>query len=288
MNSNINRELHLIKSRIEKSVAGIWIPEHDARGHKYRHSVLGVSQYSVTTKLQVLDKPRLKMWMMKMAVEWMALEDRWKRFINNPSERDELITGAQLAHTDKRDDAGDVGTQAHNIMERFINEWIANNYVAPDIMTFVDPSKTDPRAIACVRGLQAVLQKHRVIPIASELLVGHHKYSAGTLDFLCFWDDKLTLVDFKTSNGIDNIGYSLQVSAYVKFFTYMTGIRIPSAKIIHFSKGSDKFDVYKVNRITDIYKVFKALCTVWDWVELVTNGNKKGWIAKDIKKLIIK
>lgn len=270
-----------IKVIIKAKVAGIWVPEHDVSGHRYRNTQTGHLQRSVTTKLGVLNKPHLIKWAVRMGVEWLEKEDRFMK-LGNEHWRDEMVTGAQLAHIDVRDEAGGVGHQAHDIIERYINEWIASGTRPEDIRTFADPSKTDPRAVASSRAVEAMFVKHNVVPIASELLVGNLKYSAGTLDFLCFWEGKLALLDWKTSNAVDKINYPLQVSAYTKFFQEMTGLKIKVVKIIHLSKDYDKFELWRVLKIDLAYKAFKNVCAIYDWMN--SNDEK---IEKDIKRLTI-
>ena len=272
-----NRDLEKLKTIIKEKVDGKWVPKHDAFGHHYSNG--SILQDSVTTKLGILNKPHLLKWAIRKGVEFLEFENRWQRLASH--DREELLSGAQSAYTDIRDDAGSVGTQAHNGIEKYILEWISTQKRPDDIKKFLI-EKADPRAIASARGIEALFKTKEIIPVASEILVGHHKYSAGTLDFLCFWEGKLTLVDFKTSNHIDKISYSMQVAAYKYFFEHMTGIKIPQLKIIHLSKDYDKYDIYKVNNIGQASIAFKALCRVYDWM---TDGKEK--VAKDIKRLRI-
>lgn len=274
-----NLQYEKLKDIIKNKVVDVWIPEHSATGHHYRHKDGSILHDSVTTKLGILNKPHLLRWAIRKGIEFLEVEDRWQR-LQSP-DREELLSGAQSAFTDIRDDAGSVGTQAHDAIEKYIKEWIETKKRPEDIKTFLRPD-ADPRAIASARALESLLRKKEVIPVASEILVGHTKYSAGTLDFLCFWEGKLVLVDFKTSNAVDKINYSMQVAAYLYFFKHMTKIPLTRAKIIHLSKDSDKFDVYNVKNIGEAWKAFKAVCAVYDWI-----NDSKGKCEKDIKRISI-
>lgn len=290
----MEREVKKMQSLIAEKVAGKWIPEHDEFGHHYRQvidastsvhvkkNMEGVLQDSVTTKLGILNKPHLMRWAVRIGIEFLEKEERWSR-LNSP-DREDLLGGAMSAHTDIRDVAGSVGTQAHDIFENYVNEWIDKNKRPENVMSFVLPG-TDPRAISCARGLEQLFIKKNVIPVATELLVGNAKYSSGTLDLLCYWDGKLTLVDYKSSNQIDKINYPLQVAAYMYFFKHMLGRQCPSfthAKIILLSKDSPKFEVWKINKLADAFDAFKAICKTYDWMR---NGKVK--VEKDIKKIIL-
>lgn len=269
-----------IKSVINEKIIGVWEACHDDSGHRYRNNKTGHIQRSVTTKLAVLSKPHLLNWAVKMGAEWLLKEDRLNRFATERF-HDDMVKGMQLAHTDIRDDAGGVGTTAHNAAERYINDWLASGIRPENILDFA-PTPCDPRAVASMRAVEAFFKKHDIVPLASEILVGDVRYSAGTLDFLALMDGKLTLIDFKTSNAVDQISYSMQVAAYKYFFELMTGLTIKQCKILHLSKDSDKFEVWKVMKAPDAYKAFKQVCGVYDWVY---SKNEK--IIKDIKRIKI-
>lgn len=266
-----------VKAIIKAKVIGIWEPCHDDNGHRYRNTKTGHIQRSVTTKLAILSKPHLINWAVKMGAEWLLKEDRINR-IATERFRDDMIKGMQLAHADIRDDAGGVGTIAHNAAERYINEWIEFDERPTDMQKF-SIANPDPRAIASMRAMEAFFAKNSIIPIASEILVGDIRYSAGTLDFLCIFNGKLTLIDFKTSNAVDQISYSAQVAAYKYFFEKMTGLKIESCKILHLSKDYDKFDVWKIANAAKAWNAFKRICGTYDWI--YGPGNK---IIKDIKR----
>lgn len=270
-----------IQAIIKEKVTGIWEPRHDGSGHRYYNNKTGHLQRSVTTKLGILHKPHLAKWQIKVAVEWLCVEDRWQRLMHE-SWKEEMLSGAMLAPFDVRDDAGGVGTQAHNAAESYILDWIASGEKPVDIKAYAKEGD-DPRAVASMRAVEAFFNKHYIQPIASELLVGDIRYSAGTLDLLAMMDDKLTLIDFKTSNGVDAISYSAQVAAYKFFFESMTGLKIKQVKILHLSKDYDKFTVYDVKYLPQAWKAFKQICGVYDWM----SDNRKEKIQKDIKRMSI-
>jgi hypothetical protein len=273
-------QIQEIKKIIAEKVYGVLEENHDSTGHKYLFVAKNFNQKSVTTKIGILAKPHLAKWQIKTAIEWLCVEDRWTR-LQNEHWKDEMMTGAMMAPFDVRDDAGGVGHQAHSAVERYINEWIATGKRPKDMVSFAI-SNCDSRAIASMRAVEAFFDKHVIEPIASELLVGDIRYSAGTLDFLCIMDGKLTLVDHKTSNGVDQINYSAQVAAYKYFFEGMTGLKIEQCKILHLSKDYNKFEVWKVNKLPQAYKAFKNICAVYDW--MYAPGEK---IIRDIKRISI-
>lgn len=271
-----------IKQIIKEKVIDVWQSAHDDYGHRYRNSKTGHIQRSVTTKLGgVLAKPHLTNWAVKMGAEWLCRDkDRAQKLFDDRF-RDETIKGMQLAHTDVRDDAGGVGGQAHSMIERWLNDAIASGSFPEDITKFAPPN-CDPRAIAAARGVEKLHKDKDITPIATEILVGDIRYSAGQLDYLCLWGNEgLTLVDWKSSNAVSQ-EYILQTVAYKKFLEGMTGLRIKKVKILHLSKDSNKYDIYKVGNFEQTWKAFKLVCGIYDW-----KNNPKNKLEKDIKKIAI-
>ena len=265
---------------ITSKVNGVWIPQHDTQGHKYFNKELNISQRSVTTKLQILAKPHLTQWAVRVGVEWLLKDDRIER-LRNIHWKDEMVSGAQMAHLDIRDNAGLTGTKTHNIAEIYLNKWIETGERPQDIREFMDIDNDDPRAIAGARSFELLCNTKHIVPICSEIIVGHPKYSAGAIDILCLWENKLCLLDIKTSNSVDK-NFRYQLAAYKYMFEYMTGIKIKTVKILHLSKDMDKYHIYNVKNLPQAWKTFKYICQVYD--DIMSPKDK---IVKDIKRIII-
>lgn len=269
-----------IKNTIKEKVIGKITPDHDEFGHWY---ILpdGKRVASVTSKL-IIEKPHLAKWAAKLALEWMEKEDRWTRL---STDRDSLFQGAILAHTEERDSAGNIGTQAHNIIEEYLIDWMNNGTPVSDIRQLIEKDR-DYRVFGACRSAEKAFQKYEVVPVATELLVGSSKFNcAGTLDLLMVnlsipEFPELELFDHKTSNAVKD-DYALQVSAYKYFFEEMTGLKIKRCRIEHLSKDSDKFKLYNIPNIVQAFKAFKQIVGVYDWIN---NGKKK--LIED--KIIIK
>lgn len=277
---NSSKKVIRARDLIEQYVVGKIVPKHDAFGHHYQLPD-GTIVDSVTTKL-ILDKPHLIKWSIKMAFEWMEQEDRWQKL--TPENRDEYLKGATLAHTDVRDDAGDVGSRGHDVVEKYMLDWIANGKPVPDIRSLV-PEGSHYRVTAIARSAEAIFNGYpegSVVPIATEIIVGHKKWNcAGSLDALVMVDGKLELWDWKTSNQVGD-SYAMQVAAYKKFFEVMTGLKIHKCKIMKLDKYSDKFKIYDIPEIKEAFKAFEAISKVYDWVN---NGKEKLTIEKKVIKI---
>ena len=273
-----------IKSIIQKKVIGKIAPAHDDRGHHYAFvgDKSGRVVDSVTTKL-ILDKPHLVKWAVRIAFEWM--ESKWASMTKG--NRELYLKGAQESPYDVRDEAGLTGHIAHDAIENYVKDWIATGIRPVDIKPYVRPKEgalLDYRAMAAARSGEQAIIKTGCIPIATEILVGSKRYNcAGTLDLL-MWNpvtETLVLYDHKTSNAVNDT-YAMQVAAYKKFFELMTGLKISECKILHLSKESDKYAVYKIPDIDDAWKAFLNISKIYDWQK---NGRPK--LEKDIKVITI-
>lgn len=275
------------RSVVTERVVGKIRADHDETGHWYILPT-GKREASVTTKL-ILDKPHLIKWAIRLAFEWMEVEERWKKL--NPSNRDEYLQGATLAHTEERDTAGSIGHQAHAVLEKYLEDWILKGKPAEDIKTFI-PEGSHYKVFGACRSAEAGFKEYKIIPIASEILVGHEKirkngdtvYSgAGTLDAIMFNTEtkKLELWDFKTSNQVSD-PYAMQVAAYKEFFEKMTGLKISKCRVLQIDKYSDKYLCYNVNDTKNAFKAFVAISSVYDWLH---NGRLKLTKDKEIVTL---
>lgn len=267
-----------IKKIIEDKVIGKWLACHDENGHHYKHLETGKIVDSVTQKISI-EKPHLRKWYARMALEYM--EPRWKDL--TPENRDKEYDVAVLAGSDSRDDAGRVGTSGHGYIDDYLQSWIKTGVKPADIKEFIKPDIfgfIDSRVIAAARSAEKLFNKYNVVPIASELLVGDEKIGvAGTMDFLALFDGKLMVSDWKTSNRVSD-EYAMQVSAYMYLFQRMTGIKVDGCNLVQLSKKNDSFRVYDIPRPNEAFAAFKGQVKTYDWIY-----NKRQKLTED-KKII--
>ena len=178
----------------------------------------------------------------------------------------EVTEAAVMAHVTSRDDSGDVGTAAHDLLELYVNAWIASGERPTQL---VIPTGTDARAIAAMRaGIAYLASRPEVVPIATEVAVGYVEGKlavAGKLD-LVLWNQKtavLEILDWKSSSRIEPF-YAAQIAAYAWALEKMAGIRVRGNLIVvKLDKYSDRFEVHKVRdrkAATDLYRACDAIC----------------------------
>lgn len=166
----------------EKLPASLVIPEHDHLGHHYRYLPTNKVYDSVTTKSGILDNPRLKRWAANLAIQYI---DRNWNVIASSQNREDHYKAALLAHEDELEDAGDIGTQGHAAIERYLKRWIDTNIQPSDICKFI--LGEDARLWAIARSAEMFISDFGMIPLASECYVASPRHEfAGTLDCLAY------------------------------------------------------------------------------------------------------
>ena len=121
--------------------------------------------------------------------------------------------------------AANRGTAVHSIIERYLdNDVEYDKDVMPDVLsTFKDVQPILDEHISEILGLEA--------PLYSK-----HLKLAGRVDSVGVFDNKLSIIDFKTSRKIKKKewihNYFAQASAYAIMFEERTGIPVPQLVII--------------------------------------------------------
>jgi hypothetical protein len=220
-------------------------------GHTY--SLDGNLLPGVTTVLACLDKPQLKAWAARLAVE--TVRDGWNLAkAYTEAEREALLEKGRKAHAQRSDAAKDTGKLVH----QFIEDHIAGKEPALPIL---------PEARACA---EAFLDwEGRVKPVwhHSELVLASvaHRY-AGTCDFLAdIGGEKMALGDFKTG-GVYREAW-LQTAAYKgaieECHPGLVGrrciVNIPKPK-----KPGDKVEVTTAFEYTDFTRDHRAFLSCLD------------------------
>lgn len=220
------------------------------------------AQSGVTGVTKIIDKPYLKPWAAKMM--YLKLLRTMPRDGDNIKpipwvEFDKIAEEAKSAHTERLEEAGDIGTAAHKWIEDTIRNAIANTKGVVEKMNELAP--VDERSINC--GLAAFdwMQKHNVRWISTEHKIYSRQYKyAGTSDGTAVVDscdnpacctrlflDELSLIDWKSSNQLST-EYLYQTAAYQNALMEETGAAIKSRWILRLGKEDGKFEAwYELN-----------------------------------------
>jgi hypothetical protein len=201
----------------------------------------------VTSVVKIIDKSGpLTGWAAKVTVEKLLRTvpvDRGTNQIRMSLKIfEELAIAAKSAHKEHLTDAGNVGHQAHACIEATIRHAIENT--GGRITSTFYGKPPDPRAVSCVRACHRWIKAHDVRFLSTERVV----YSkllrvAGTLDGLAIVDGKLSLIDWKSSNGLYP-EYCYQTAAYEQAYEEETGQEIMDRWIIRLGKSDGAFETW--------------------------------------------
>lgn len=240
------------------------------RGHWYQvTSLMGEPMGifpGVTGYLGVIAKPALIPWATKEALKSAetALLARLKgkdkaRVELTPEWIAEVMADAKARPDQIKQEAADLGTMAHQVIDRIVNgeeikdEDIPEAVRAPvsNFMTWLKESR-----------IEMVMGDTRVASVAEKF--------GGSLDALGWKDGRYVLLDWKTSSGIYT-EYGLQVAAYATAFEETFGVPIGEAYIVRFDKKEPVWDpqkdVKRVSNLTVSYGAFAAAKTLKEALE---------------------
>ena len=173
---------------------------------------LGKEYASVTTILNVINKPALIPWAKKQSLDKVRyvlqnhVMNNTLPEIKSTDDIDAIINEASKTPDQVLQTAGDFGSQAHALIEKVINARI-NNEKEP--VTPVDLK-------VVMESFEMFCKQYNPVFIGSEVQVSsdsmYYAY-AGTVDAVIVHENNTVVVDFKTSKGIYD-EHRLQVGAY--------------------------------------------------------------------------
>lgn len=171
---------------------------------------------------------------------------------------DDIIKEAKKADKEALDDAAEIGHIAHDWIECYIGAVLSDNYERR-IELLAKLPEDERAASACVAAIHWMVE-HDVRWVATErrCCSREHEY-AGTMDGLARvsscqnplccptkFQDRLTLVDWKTSNYL-YIEYLLQTAAYQHAHEEETGETIEDRWVIRLGKEDAEFDPWHIS-----------------------------------------
>ena len=236
----------------------------DEKTHKY--FLDGKPMTGVTTVLGIISKPALVAWSANCAVDFIRSQmDEEGVFLPDVVWTSALLA-ARTAHTRKRDEAADAGTDIHAICEMLIKQAIQFNKgdiaLAMPVLSLFDGQ---------VLAFLGWAIKNKVIFTASEKKVyDPTTFVAGTLDFACEMGGHRYIGDIKTSSGIYGREPFAQTAAYQYLWACMDKKKpeeIADRRLIINLKKTGTFDeekdVYVSEHYEDDIELFMSALTMY-------------------------
>ena len=260
-----------------KTAKGIseWIDDEDGGTRLYSVEGYDDDFPSVTTVLQVLDKPWLAPWKTNVMMDKLRSEfnDRYSRLVRLgvspwPSNLgragdtalpwfDSMIDKARARPDEVRDAAAEFGTLAHTAIELLCRY---NHRTDSPNMQRVLEAFEDWRDSS---GLTIEL---------SEVMVWHpHEYYAGGIDAVARTEEgELVVIDFKTGGLYDEAAY--QLAAYSIALEELTGEPVRQAWVVRIPRdqpeeGKAVFQTKQLHDIQGAYATFYWALQLWKYVK---------------------
>lgn len=181
--------------------------------------------WSVTTILDVADKPALRAW----------------RDNVGPEEADRYMN-----------ERADIGSRVHTACEWFLNGLTVE-------LPAEDPVGEFSRLFY---GFTQWLDKYEPKTLATEQFVHSTRHGyAGSVDYICEIDGQTWIIDFKTSKNYQD-SYGLQLAAYRQAYQEMTGVRAKTAILKLTTKTQKGWQWREYN---EPIKPFLGLKAFFDW-----------------------
>lgn len=169
------------------------------------------------------------------------------------------------------EDAADFGTLLHLRVEAEMRAELGERVTVPElpaVFVSLDGGEEPHPVLNAYGSYLAWRREHRVVPIKAEVRVVSRALGyAGTVDLLASVDDRLVLVDYKTSKSVYP-EYRVQVTAYRHAALEMREVKeIIPAMVARFPKtAGDTFEVEEVapSQHDELMDVFLAALTLWE------------------------
>ncbi len=239
---------------------------------KHEYLIDGKRATGVTTIIGVLAKPQLIGWAARMACDyvWGELED--KIHLGIPAtELEEILEKAKSAHQKKKEAAGTHGTDAHALVEGWINVCLEKHKGAPFYLAETDP------CFDCKSIMQFVAWANTEVDhflFSERQMFNKDMFIAGTADFAYIGKDgKRYMADFKTSSGIYGIDYWLQVAAYRLLAEAEGDKQYDGATVVRMGKDGSFEVQHRFDYETD-KEAFLACLTLYRAQATYTKANK--------------
>jgi hypothetical protein len=233
----------------------------------YRYYTIDGKKFpSVTSILNVLNKPQLVNWAVRLTRDYIKQELFAFRHADSLTDLDlgNLLAKSAAEHDRVRNAAADHGIVVHSSIASYIGN---TSNVA----------QNDPVIIA----FRKWQESSQFVPIASERLVFSHEHGfAGTADLIGTLNGRLALLDIKTGRGVYP-EYKLQLAAYAFAWGEMSGHFPEVCMNLHVKSD---FTITEANCFTatelfPLFQTFLAAKRLFEWQAEQTIVNQRRTVS---------
>jgi hypothetical protein len=233
------------------------------KSHRYKVSDNGSKPEhcpSVTTILNVLNKPAIKPWAIKITCDYIEENIRQLVGQNTFSVQDifKIIERARTWAETKREEAADIGTSTHD----YLRDWWRASMQKTDSPVLPD----EKQVRKCVGGALDFFHDHKMVPVYVEDPVYSriHKI-CGRPDWIGYIDDEFSIMDYKSTKKLWP-ELPIQMAPYAKMYEEMLG-KLPSVRWgLRLDKETGDFEPkrYKPEELGIDWHTFGCIFTIYD------------------------
>ena len=235
-----------------------WKDPATNRWNKHVYLWNGKRMTGVTTVLGIIAKPALIQWAADMACEYVDQARQSEKFTID--DLGEILKEARVAHAQKRDNAGDRGTDVHALVENYIKASIQNNGEA-----LVESDGEDKMLNAFRKW--AVDNQVRFLE-SEKKIYSSEWFVAGTADFTCIINGKRYVGDLKTMKKMWDRTPHFQTAAYMKMLVEMGEEKYDGTVIVNINKDTNELTEYYSYDFEADIKSFEAALTLYRTINL--------------------
>lgn len=230
------------------------ILEYDPIRHSY--IVNGKPVLSVTAIVSILDKSEALMnWAVNKVKEFLEAQLVVGK-VYDELEKQELLIEAVQAHKRHSRRAKDIGTFVHEWIQKYIESKIKNT-----------PPPPLPLNQFIRKAVEAFLrweQENKIQFLETERKIYSKAYEyAGTLDAEAVSNNKIFVIDFKTSNSI-HPEYFLQTSAYTQARSEESGLKYDDPWVIKIGKDGT-LETQQMKNWQRNFEAFLSCLNLYKW-----------------------
>ncbi len=226
---------------------------YDDDAHSY--VIDGVPYPSVTSVLSVMDKPQLQHWRVSQVVKWIEMQ--WQPGQAYDADHIASILSRSIYAADRKASAArEIGSRVHLAAEAF--------FTAGERF---DVSRERIETKNAVESLYAWIEdvKPESEHVERKICSLEHRY-AGTADLIGRINDRLTVVDFKTSSRIFD-DYYVQLAAYAVAYQEETGEKPDQIAVVRLPKDDSPYEFETRETWDEEWEVFRSCLKIKKWRE---------------------
>lgn len=228
---------------------------------RHHHSFDDIPLHGTTTVLGIIAKPQLIPWAVKTATD--NIKKQWKpNKTYTKKQIDKILEGGRIEHNKVKVSAGDIGTNVHEAISKWINKGCPNEL---PMKTFCGDDKQVTEMF--MQFVEWAIENEVEFIMTEKNVYSEKMWFGGIVDFVCYIGGHRFIGDIKTGAGIYPEHW-LQCGAYDLALYEMQGFHADGYVIINIKKDATvqiqktlETQIYKdgFTHALELYKIMKKI-----------------------------